>query len=63
MTPEQKAAKDRLDAAWRDIVQQKANADQAIADRRWPDAECATRELRYACSELECAITEVRCFE
>lgn len=57
------AAHTRLSEAWAEIIQQKANADAALADHRWRDAETAVRKLRYACSELECAITEVQAFE
>lgn len=53
-------ANERLAQAWEEIVCQKANADAAIVDRRWGDAENAIRKIRYACSDLECAITEVQ---
>jgi hypothetical protein len=52
-----------LDKAWRDIDQRKANADLAIAEKRWEDAGNEVSRLRWACSDLEHGFVMMRWVE
>lgn len=52
-----------IDTAWDEIVQRKANADVAIAEKRWESAGNQVTRLRYACSDLEHGLVMMRWVE
>jgi hypothetical protein len=51
--------KGELHDAWMDLVQAKANCDQAIADKQWHRAEGEAQKMRRACSDLEEGIQRI----